>query len=119
MNNDADKILNAALEKARSGRATEMTPEEMTAFREFSRRKSAEHEENVAARVAEARKQFSDKEREVHSFMVRRWAELDKDGASDEVDKKVALQAAVKFGITPEEANRIYIAVDAAGLDLD
>jgi hypothetical protein len=117
-----NEILEFAMRKAREGRATEMTPDEMDAYREKQLQDSSEHKRAIDSSQEAARRQFADKEIEVYKYMKRKWtviAESDSGYDPDIHDDLVADEAARKFGINKKEAMSIYIKIDLAGLKLE
>lgn len=118
---DKNEILDSAMKKAHEGRATEMTPQEMDAFREKQLRDSTEHKRTIAARQETARQQFTEQERRIFRYMKDRWDAIAASPSGYDPDKHddlVISEAAAKFGISKDEAKSIYIKVDGAGLDL-
>lgn len=84
-----------------------MTPQEKAA-----------HKKNIEQKQSAARAAYTDQEREIFAFMKARWDALGDDYEVDKHDDPVMQEAANKFNVTPEEAKRIYIELDGAGLDL-
>ena len=113
-----DEILRSARRKAEERRVTEMTGAEMDAFREWSKAKAEAHTDGVQRKQAQARREFTQKERDIFSFVRREFNKI-ADHDPDKHDGPVLAKAAGRFGVTAEEAKRIYIEVDGAGLGLD
>jgi hypothetical protein len=109
--------LKSARAKAEAGRATEMTPDEMDAFREWSKTKKEEHEEAVDKKRTEARKIFSQKEKDIYVFMKTKWNALDARGEfdADKHTEPVVKEASERFGVSEQQAKDIYAAVAGAG----
>ena len=97
-----------------------MTPQEMDAFGEWSKEKSEAHADGVQRRQEAARRKFTDRDREIFGFVRREFNRIEANEGydSDKHDGPVLAKAAERFGITKEEAKRIFIEVEGAGLDL-
>ena len=112
-----DPVLSSALKKAQEGHATDMTPDEMDAFRRHGEHIDAEHADNIA----KARAQFPARDVEIYNFMKDMWDQTDSlpGGYTPSRDDPPVLEAASqKFGITQKEARETYLKVDAAGMNL-
>lgn len=98
--------------KARTGRGVEMTNAEADAFRKKQEADSAQHRA-IGHEIAELkRSSASDTERAVYRYMRRRFESLGDAYNPDVHDAIIAGDAAMKFGITVNEANSIYYRLD-------
>lgn len=93
----------------------------MDAYREWSKAKSAAHADTVQRTQEAARRKFTQPERDIFSFVRREFNKVqENEGYDPEVhDEAVLAKAAERFGVTKEEAKRIFVEVDGAGLGLD
>src|SRR5689334_19173214 len=105
---DNDEILKRPRQKATEGRATEMTSEELDAFREWSKQKSELHTDQIQRRQEIERRQFSQIERDVFSFIRREFNKIQavRDYDPDKDDDEVLSKAAQRFNLSKEEAKR-------------
>ena len=84
-----------------------MTPEQKAA-----------HNKAIEDKQAAARAAFPAREQEIFEFICSRWAAHGDDYDPDKHDEPVLQEAAKHFGITTDEAKRIFIEIDGAGFDL-
>ena len=108
-------ILLSALKKAQEGRATEMTPEEMDAFRHHGERIDAEQQNNITR----ARANMPARDVDIYNFMKGMWDQTDSlpGGYTPSRDDAPVLEAASqKFHMTQKQALDIYLKVDGAGM---
>jgi hypothetical protein len=116
------EILDSAMRKAQTGRASEMSEREIAAFRAKQLADSYAHKRTIEAKQEVARESFSEKERQIFQYMKSRWdgfAESPSGYDPTKHDELVVSEAASKFGVSKQEAQSIYRRVDGAGLDLD
>jgi hypothetical protein len=117
---DNGEVLERARRKVAQGRATDMTGEEMDAYRQWSKPRSEAHAEAIQRTQEEARRSFTEQERDIFSFIRREFNRLAANEGydRDKHDDLVLSKASERFGVTKEEAKRIFVEVDGAGLGL-
>ena len=112
--------IDPAITKASEVRATEMTPDEMDAFREQQLQNSMAHKEHIESKQQAAQSRFTEKENDIYRYMKARWNTFASSPSGydpDVHDDLVVSEASAKFGVSKSEAKSIYIKVDGAGLD--
>ena len=97
---------------------TEMSSDELDAHRAYVNDKRNANKKRVEDKIKEARSKFTKKEILIHDYMNQRWTSISESiGYDPDIhDKMVENEAAKKFGISPDEAGKIYIKVSTAGI---